>query len=91
VAGHATLWNMATEMVFSGGHRVRVATTNAEGLTVTLNRPKRGEAIRSARGSTLPPGWMEVETDEGPIFVNPDQVAYVQDIPDQEPVTDLPG
>lgn len=82
---------MAAELVFSGGHRVRVATTNAEGLTLTLNRPKRGEEIRSARGSMLPPGWMEIDTDEGPILVNPDQVAYVREIPDQQPVQDLPG
>lgn len=79
---------MAAEMVFGGGHRVRVGMTNAEGLALTLHRPKQGEEIRSARGSTLPPGWMEVDTDEGPILVNPDQVAYVRDIPDQESVLD---
>lgn len=82
---------MAAEMVFSGGHRVRVDTTNAEGLALTLNRPKRGEEIRSARGSIIPPGWIEVDADEGSILVNPDQVAYVRDIPDQEPVMDLAG
>jgi len=82
---------MAAEIIFGGGHSVSVPTTNAEGLALTLNRPKRGEEIRSARGSTLPPGWMEVDTDEGPILVNPDEVAYVRDIPDQESVPDLPG
>jgi hypothetical protein len=80
---------MATEMVFSGGHRVRVATTNAEGLALALNRPRQGKEIRSARGSILSPGWMEVETeDEGVIVVNPEQVAYVRDVKDFEPILD---
>lgn len=39
----------------------------------------------------LPPGWTEVDTGEGPILLNPDQVAYVREIPDQEPVPDLAG
>jgi hypothetical protein len=83
----ATLIDMATEMVFGGGHRVRVATTNAEGLTLTLNRPKQGQGIRTARGSTLPPGWIEVETeDEGVILVNPASVAYVRDVEDMPQV-----
>lgn len=83
---------MAAEIVFSGGHRVRVTTGNAEGLALTLNRPKQGQEIRSSRGAVLPPGWIEIETDdEGVIVVNPDQVAYIRDLKDQEPVMDLVG
>lgn len=83
---------MAAEMVFSGGHRVRVSASNAEGLALTLNRPKQGQEIRSARGSVLPPGWIEIETDdEGVIVVHPDQVAYVRDLEDEAPVMDIPG
>lgn len=67
-------------MVFSDGHRVGVATTNAEGLASTLTRSRRGEEIRSTRGSILPPGWVEIQADEGVILVNPDRVAYVRDV-----------
>jgi hypothetical protein len=81
---------MPAELVFSGGHRVRVSASNAEGLAVTLNRPKQGQEIRSARGSILPPGWIEIETDsEGVILVNPATVAYVSDADKQQPVMDL--
>lgn len=69
-------------MVFGGGHRVRVSTTNAEGLALTLNRPKHEREIRSARGSILPPGWIEVQADDGVVLVKPDQVAYVLDVDD---------
>lgn len=35
------------------------------------------------------PGWFPVQTEaEGVILVNPAQVAYVRDVPDQEPVLD---
>jgi hypothetical protein len=81
---------MAAEMVFGGGHRIRVSTTNAEGLALTLNRPKHDREIRSARGSILPPGWIEIQADEGVVLVNPDQVAYVlglDDMPQAEETT----
>ncbi len=81
---------MAAEIVFSGGHRVQVITSNAEGLALTLNRPKQRQEIRSNRGSVLPPGWIEIETtSEGVILVNPDQVAYVRDLEDRAPVMDI--
>lgn len=73
---------MAAEMVFSGGHVVRVPTTNAEGLALTLNRPKSRQEIRSARGSILPPGWIEIQAEDGIALVNPDQVAYLRDVSD---------
>lgn len=81
---------MGTELVFSGGHRVRVSGTNAEGLIQNLNRASRGEQIRPA-GSPVPlaEGWADVQTEaEGVIFVNPSQVAYVHEGPEQEPVLD---
>lgn len=81
---------MGTELVFSGGHRVRVIGTNAEGLIQSLNRAARGEEIRPPL-SPLPlaEGWVDVETEaEGVILVNPSEVAYVRDVPDHEPVLD---
>ncbi len=70
---------MATEMVFSGGHRVIVIGTNAAGLIQALDRS----------GSD---GWVPVSTEvEGEILVNPNQVAYLREIGDQESVLDLPG
>lgn len=81
---------MGTELVFSGGHRVRVSGTNAEGLIQNLNRARREEEIRPA-GSPVPlaNGWVDVQTEaEGVILVNPSEVAYVRDVPDHEPVLD---
>lgn len=87
----ATLRGMATEMVFSNGHRVRVAGTNAPTLTLTLARPGH-EQIRLPTGEALAPGWIDIQTeDEGVILVNPTSVAYVRDVEDHEPVMDLPG
>jgi hypothetical protein len=73
---------MGTEMVFSGGHRVRVVGTNAETLTRTLNLPSTGP-VQAAWG-TLAKGWVNIQTeDEGTILVNPTTVAYVRDVEDQ--------
>jgi hypothetical protein len=82
---------MATEMVFSGGHRVKVAMTNAQTLIQTLNRPGLGKPIQTPHGE-LAPGWVDIETeDEGVILVNPASVAFVRDIEDQPAVPDLAG
>jgi hypothetical protein len=82
---------MATEMVFSNGHRVRVTATNAPTLTLTLARAE-SEQIRLPSGETLAPGWIDIQTEEeGVILVNPAQVAYVRDIEDQAPVMDIAG
>ena len=54
---------MGTELVFSGGHRVRVSGGNAESLIQSLNRASRGEEIRSlSSGVPLVPGWLPVQT-----------------------------
>jgi hypothetical protein len=81
---------MATEMVFSGGERVSVVGTNAETLTLTLNRVKEGP-IRLVGGGQLGEGWIDVQTDDGVILVNPAQVAYVRDIEEPAPVLDQAG
>jgi hypothetical protein len=73
---------MGTEMVFSGGHRVRVVRTNAETLAQRLSLPAK-DRVRTASG-VLPWGWVDVETEaEGTILVNPVTVAYVRDVEDQ--------
>lgn len=83
-------WVMATELVFSGGERVSVVGTNAETLTLTLNRVKEGP-IRLVSGGQLGEGWVDIQTDDGVILVNPAQVAYVRDVEELAPVRDLPG
>jgi hypothetical protein len=83
---------MGTEMVFSGGHRVRVVGTNAETLTRTLHLPATGEEVRLPTGQRLAPGWADVQTEtEGTIFVNPTTVAYVRDVPDPQTVEHVIG
>jgi hypothetical protein len=81
---------MGTELVFSGGHRVQVSGGNAESLIQSLNRASRGEEVRSlSSGTPLAQGWLAVQTEgEGEILVNPAEVAYVRDVPNQEPVLD---
>jgi len=81
---------MATEVVFSGGERVSVVGTNAETLTLTLNRVKEGP-IRLAGGGQLGEGWIGIQTDKGVILVNPAQVAYVRDVEEPAPVLDQAG
>jgi len=79
---------MGTELVFGGGHRIAVEGTNAAVLTRSLHRAGSAE-IRLPTGETLAPGWVDVQTaSEGVILVNPSQVAYVRDLPDQESVLD---
>lgn len=78
---------MATEMIFGGGHRVRVTGTNAETLIRTLNLPAK-QPVRTPTG-VLAEGWVNVQSEkEGVLLVNPAQVAYVRDLPEQEPVLD---
>ncbi|HYQ78445.1 MAG TPA: hypothetical protein VEP91_04960 [Solirubrobacterales bacterium] len=81
---------MGTELVFSDGHQVRVSGTNAEGLIQGLNRALKEEGIRSpSTGTPLAPGWFPAQTESGGvILVNPSQVAYVRDVPDQKPILD---
>lgn len=69
---------------------MRVSGTNAEGLIQSLNRATNREQIRHpGSGVPLAKGWLDVETEtEGMILVNPSEVAYVRDVPDQEPVLD---
>lgn len=82
---------MATEMVFSNGHRVRVIGTNAPTLTLTLARPGN-EQIRLPSGETLAPGWIDIQTEnEGVILVNPASVAYVRDVEDMSQVEETAG
>jgi hypothetical protein len=81
---------MGTELVFSGGHRVRVLGTNAETLITTLNLPSTDPA--RTPGGLLAEGWVGIQTeDEGTILVNPRTVARIRDVPDQEPPMDLAG
>ena len=78
-----------TELVFNGGHRVGVIGTNAEGLIRNLNRVSQGPIRPPGSASPLAEGWVDVQTEEeGVILVNPLSVAYVRDVPDQEPVLD---
>lgn len=73
---------MATEMVFSGGHRVEVLGADAESLIRNLGRASQGEVKVPGSPYPLAKGWVDVQTKEGLVLVNPAQVAYVRDIPD---------
>jgi hypothetical protein len=78
---------MGTEMVFSGGHRVRVGGTDAATLIKTLGLPAFGPIRQAWSGEDLAEGWVDVQTEhEGVILVNPSQVAYVRDVRDEEPL-----
>lgn len=70
---------MAAEIVFSGGERVGVPTMDARELLQSLNRAKvQSHGIETEAG-VLPPGWVDVPTSNGTIYVNPERVAYVRE------------
>lgn len=75
---------MGTVLVFNGGERVRVIGTNAPTLTRNLDRVRQGP-IRLPSGENLAPGWVDVQTEDGVILVNPAAVAYVRDVEDSVP------
>ncbi len=80
----ATLNGMATEIVFTGGHRVTTSAADAKAITHNLSRADDGPAWTPT--GELAEGWVDIETDEGTILVNRDQVAYVRNVVDPEPV-----
>lgn len=73
---------MAAEMVFSGGHRVRVIGADAESLIQNLGRAAQGQVKVPGSPYPLAEGWVDVQTADGVILVNPAQVAYVRDVED---------
>jgi hypothetical protein len=75
---------MAAEIVFTNGHRVTTNFADAKALTHNLSRTADGP-VHTPTGE-LAEGWADVQTDEGTILVNRDQVAYVRDVEDPEPV-----
>lgn len=79
---------MGTEMVFSGGHRVEVIGADAETLIQNLSRAAHGQVRAPGSPYPLAEGWVDVQTKDGVILVNPGQVAYVRDVPEHEPVLD---
>jgi hypothetical protein len=70
---------MAAEIVFGGGERVSVPEMDARELLVSLNRAKVQAHGIETEGGTLPPGWVDVASSLGTIYVNPERVAYVRD------------
>jgi hypothetical protein len=70
---------MAAEIVFGGGERLRVSASDAESLVQNLNRAREDQPVSTPSGP-IAIGWVDVQTDEGVVLVNPDQVAYVCDV-----------
>jgi hypothetical protein len=64
-------------IVFSGGHAIG-ATGDAHDLMQSLSRVAGGQRAQIA-GRPLPTGFVDVHTDNGVVYVNPVQVAYVCD------------
>ena len=81
---------MATEMVFSGGERVQVIGTNAVTLIRTLHRVHEAPIRPPGSGEDLAEGWIDIQTEDGVILVNPAAVAYVRDV-EHPPATDMAG
>jgi hypothetical protein len=73
-------------MVFGGGAKLKVLG-DAQGLLRNLSRGFTGERAQ-AQGIPLPTGFVDVQTDSGVVYVNPLQVAYVQDDRQHESVLD---
>jgi hypothetical protein len=67
-------------MVFANGDRFLVNGADAATLTLTLHRARKGPGRRTSTGEDLGAGWVNVQTDDGEILVNPDQVAYIREV-----------
>jgi hypothetical protein len=71
---------MAAEIVFSGGERVLVPSNNAD--EVMARMITEGSRDHQARGGArVRPGFIDFESDQGTVYIRPDQVAYVCDAP----------
>jgi hypothetical protein len=71
---------MAAEIVFSGGERVLVPSTNADEVMARMTT--EGSRDHQGRGGVrVRPGFIDFESDQGTIYIRPDQVAYVCDAP----------
>jgi hypothetical protein len=70
----------AAEIVFSGGERVLVPSDNAD--EVMARMATEGSRDHQARGGVrVRPGFIDFESDQGTIYIRPDQVAYVCEAP----------
>ena len=80
VEGRATVRFMAAEIVFSGGERVVVPSNNAD--EVMARMATEGLRDHQAMGGVrVRPGFIDFESDQGTIYIRPDQVAYVCEAP----------
>jgi hypothetical protein len=64
-------------ITFGGGATLE-AMGDAETLTRNLGQVAGGRQV-SVQGRALPAGFVQVQTHDGPVYVNPLQVAYVRD------------
>ncbi len=67
---------MSATIVFGDGQTLAVPASDARELLETLSRVGFGAPTPTG---PLPPGWASVETENGFVYVNPSQVAYVSD------------
>jgi len=72
---------MAAEIVFSGGERVLVPSNNADQVMARMTT--EGSLDHQAMGGArVRPGFIDFESDRGTVYIRPDQVAYVCDVPE---------
>jgi hypothetical protein len=75
---------MAARIVFTGGASIVSNTTDAAGLLHNLSRVTDGGQA-TEHGRPLPPGFVDVHTDDGVKYVHASQVAYVEDVTEEMP------
>ena len=81
---------MAAIIVFSGGERVEVPSSDAAGvMTALIHQGVRD--TETATGVQVPAGFADFDTDDGIVYVRPDQVAYVRDEPEMPEVEQTQG
>jgi hypothetical protein len=77
---------MSAKITFSGGTELEVPAADAQSVMRNLGRVVQGQ-IQTPTGA-LPPGFVDLATTEGTVFVNPAAVAYIEDVAVQAPVLD---
>jgi len=68
---------MMTKVVFGGGAELET-TADPKGIVGLLGAIAGGER-ESDHGQLLPIGYAALHTDDGPVYVNASQVAYVRE------------
>ena len=77
---------MPAELQLTSGERLTLDSADASMAMRMVNAAL--QAAQSRQVGALPPGWIEVPQDHGPVFIHASQVVAVRDVSDAMPVAE---